>query len=834
MEFLLLDADYKREGSDYTGNPVIRLFGRKNGSRQKILVLIRDYHPYIYVHLSKEELAKIVVKNENFENWIVKIDSIKKFRYFKGEKLDLWKITGRTPWNVPQIRNFFPFQVVFEADMPFIKRFLIDTGLKCFHLIKVDNFKDSGNNNNQHVIECSYSDLVYAGEEEGTIANLMYMAFDIEVDVTGESITELLDKKNKKITAISGAIGSNEKELLDFIFMFLAFLEQEDPDIIAGYNSDLFDWPYLINRMEKRGISTARLSLGSDKPYLSQRGNIKGYRITGRIITDLSRRTRGIHPITGRKGLDDISRHLFGDEIGKIRSNKPLGDLYRQNLPEFEAYSRQDGILTYRLIFSLGIPESLELLKVTGYPSFDGVLTTERNNGEFELMRRLYVKNILIPSRPTEEELRLRREYRRTNPHKGGYVRDPKPGIHEQVLITDFASMYPSLIVSYNIGHETIINEQLVKDDPINAFNKEHVSCLASLQKDLLARRKSIKRLIKELEATSLDDDSIELINNYNRVQRSLKLVSNSLYGSHTFIHGRFHSATIADAITEIGRYYLENIGKWIKAYPVMDCEMVYGDTDSAFIKIDSPKGLVKQFYEEKDGHTKRILYQDLRIKINDLLQFLMNYTGKDMHLEQEDIALRIAFAPKRKKAYAYLSALSGKVIIKGFEAVRRDWSPNAREFQKELLELLLSINDLDMVREFVMKRSVGLLKKKSLDKGQFTILAPVRGGPKSYKSMTPGVSAYLHWCRKIGLDENEEWRTIDAFPFIIKTGSGPLYTKARHPNFVESNDIDKQHYISEILRSADRFGVRITFEEVYQKAFIKPIPSYFVGNKEN
>ena len=59
MEILLLDTDYKREGSDYTGNAVIRLFGRVKGSRQRITVQVRDYYPYFYVHLPKEKLANI-------------------------------------------------------------------------------------------------------------------------------------------------------------------------------------------------------------------------------------------------------------------------------------------------------------------------------------------------------------------------------------------------------------------------------------------------------------------------------------------------------------------------------------------------------------------------------------------------------------------------------------------------------------------------------------------------------------------------------------------------------------------------------------------------------
>ncbi|MFW9995754.1 MAG: DNA polymerase domain-containing protein [Candidatus Odinarchaeota archaeon] len=843
MDFLLLDADYKREGADYTGNPVIRLFGRIKNTRQRIMVLVRDFSPYFYVHISKEKLADIVEEKERFASWISEIDEVKKKRYYRGQEIDIWKITGKTPWNVPQLRTFFPPSAVFESDVPFIKRFLIDTGLRCFHFVKLRKFRENSHVNGQLIAECSHTDLEYAGEEDGTISSLKFLAFDIEVDETGESIKELLEKKEKKITAISGAVGSSEKKFLDFVFVledvqdgekklldrFLTFLVYQDPDVIAGYNSDAFDWPYLLHRMHACRLNAAKLSPGNDNPYLSTRGNISSYRITGRIITDLSYRTRGMHPITGRKGLDDISRYVFGEDIGKVERDLPFGELYRRDLQEFTSYSLRDGILTYRLIFRLGVPENLELLKITGYPSFDGILTTERNNGEFELMRILYAENMLIPSKPIEEELKLRREYRKGNPHKGGYVRDPEPGIHEQVLITDFASMYPSLIVSYNIGHETIVDEQLAKDDPINAFKKEPVSCLARLQRNLLDRRKAVKRLIKELEEVRTGDDRTELLSNYNRIQKSLKLVSNSLYGSHTFIQGRFHSAIIADAITEIGRYYIKNLNKWIEEYPAMDCEMVYGDTDSAFIKIDSPKGLISRYYKEKDYHTKNILYQDLNIKITELLQFLMNYTGKDMHLEQEDIALRIAFAPKRKKAYAYLSAISGKVIIKGFEAVRRDWSPNAREFQKQLLELLLSTNDLDMVREFVMKRSVELLKKKDLDKKEFTILGPVRGGPKAYKSITPGVAAYLHYCKKFSIDEHEEWKKIDAFPFVIKKGSGPLYTKARHPELVIESELDKEYYIGEVLRSADRFGIEISFEQVYQRAYMKTIPAFFV-----
>ncbi|MHA1169554.1 MAG: DNA polymerase domain-containing protein, partial [Candidatus Hodarchaeales archaeon] len=758
MEFLVLDADYTRAGSDFTGSAVIRLFGRLKGSRKRIIVQIRDFHPYFFGKSTLEELERIVGENRDLADWIISIKREKKRRYYKGLSVELLRVTGRTPWVVPRVSAMaFPQSPVYEDDIPFIKRFFIDTRLRCFHHASLSKYIEISRSDGQIVVECSYRDISYSGEDKKTVSQLSFMSFDIEIDEMGEALQDLMEKKSKRVLAISGAVGTNPGKFQDFVFVleedsltaekkllerFVSFVEENDPDVIAGYNSEMFDWPYLLQRMKVCGVNPARLSPGRNYPYKATRGHLSGYRITGRIITDVARRTWGIHPITGRKGLDDVSRHIFGEDIGKIQRDCSIGELYREHREEFTEYSLRDAILTYRLIFRLGIAEKIELLKLAGYPSFDGILTTERNIGEFELMRKLSDKNILIPSKPGEIELKFRREFRRAHPHKGGEVFGPVGTLHEQVLITDFASMYPSIIRSYNIGLETMIDEKLARTDPERAFHSRPESCIASLQAELLSRRGEAKAKIKELETAG--KNAFDEISNYKRLQRSLKLVSNSLYGSHTFIHGRFYSAELADAITEIGRSYIKNLGKWITKYPVMDCEMVYGDTDSAFIKITKPEGLIREFFDEEDTEIKNVLYSDLQVKIDDLLNYLSDFTGKNMHLEQEDLAFRIAFAPRRKKAYAYLSAYSRKLIIKGFEAVRKDWSPIARRFQRELLELLLSTNDLAKARKFVIETAMSILKGPPPVKEDVTILAPVRGGPSAYKSITPGVAAYL------------------------------------------------------------------------------------------
>ncbi|MHA2232280.1 MAG: hypothetical protein ACXAB4_07300, partial [Candidatus Hodarchaeales archaeon] len=104
-------------------------------------------------------------------------------------------------------------------------------------------------------------------------------------------------------------------------------------------------------------------------------------------------------------------------------------------------------------------------------------------------------------------------------------------------------------------------------------------------------------------------------------------------------------------------------------------------------------------------------------------------------------------------------------------------------------------------------------------------ILSPLRKAPHDYKSPTPGVGAFLHYCKLKKLDPGSSWKEFDRFPWVVVPGLSALWERARHPRL--ARDIDRLHYIRETLAVAARFGVLISLDEIARKHKHGPLDRY-------
>ncbi|MBN1330811.1 MAG: ribonuclease H-like domain-containing protein [Candidatus Heimdallarchaeota archaeon] len=870
VDFMLIDIDYKMDETDES--PTIRLFGKSENN--VIIVLVKDFLPYFYI--TKKKLLQDFLANDSFIcSWVKKIEETNKKKYFGGEELRLIKIFGSNPRDTSKIKQKLEKAGydVHEADIPFVKRFLLDTRLRGLNILSVipDNITRQGN---QLHIEACYQNITINSQHCGNSAEHFYklkqLAFDIEVDHQTETIQQLLAEKNKRITAISYVWGTNqfshqnkiyllnedsdlaEKKIIEY---FIDTLQKIQPDIIITFNGDNFDIPYLLARMEYLQIPTKSLSLfQDDSVFYSQRSRC--YRIKGRIVYDISPRTWRIHPISGKKSLGDIAEVVLGKK--KIEIDKPLGVIWRLGYLEnnhdykklFKKYSQRDSLLTYELAWKLGVPGWLEVIRLTGYPPGEAPGSTERIQGEFELMRFARQQGVLIPSAPSDEEVARRKIERYKNPHTGGTVLVPKGTIHLAVIITDFRSMYPSVCVSHNIGGETLKHvKELDNANPLELFHSKPQSCLALMQETLINRREETKQKIKDLnQKISLIDDKrnyeklFEELQILDKEQYSLKIVANSMYGAHNYIRSRFYSITLGNAITNIARTYILRMEKLLteisdKITPV---EIIYGDTDSAFIKIfDS--SIVTNIYNEIEP--KKIDYYTERLmKLTDsIIKYLNSKFPGAMELTLEDIAYKLIFKPKRAKAYSYYSILTGKLNITGFEAVRSDWSALSRDAQRRVLELILTepitstspnispSEDPGLIKakKYLVKLGIEILQMSITDLlSKVVILSPIKKAPKDYKVKTPTVQAFLDFAKKENLDLEESWKEYDKFPWVITPGVGLISDRAKHPKYVK--EIDREYYITEILRASEGFGVQLSLQEIKNALTIEPIDEIF------
>jgi DNA polymerase elongation subunit (family B) len=314
--------------------------------------------------------------------------------------------------------------------------------------------------------------------------------------------------------------------------------------------------------------------------------------------------------------------------------------------------------------------------------------------------------------------------------------------------------------------------------------------------------------------------------------QRSLKLMANSLLGASNYPRGRFYHHIIANSITAIARELLrDKLELWTKEFSEdqpYDVFLRYGDTDSIFIEFI--------LVDHSSPITKSNEKTQLLNVIDDYRSFLSEKLPEFLELQLEDVASRIILKKGRKKAYAYVSMLTNNIIIRGFEAVRSDWSPLARKAQRELLETLLtdqSVKRRENARRVIFNICRNILRGQiSLLIADLTIRGPLRRSPTKYRSKTPSVGAFLHYCDQMGLNPENEWKKWDGFPYIIARGSQnePQYVRAYHPDVFRKGEkiIDRVHYVREILGASSRFGIQIRESEAQQGAFIIPLTVFF------
>lgn len=879
---MLTDLDYKIQDKDES--PTIRLIGKKNGNQ--ILVYIRDFFPYFYI-TKKKGLLSFLESDPIINQWKRNIEETNARKYFGGDRLSLIKLSISHSEKIPLLRAHLlknDFEV-HEADIPFLKRFLIDLNIKCLNIISVKPFSIQ-QKGNCIILGASYREIDNGGIPETVSPEEFYklkvMAFDIEINHQGETIQQIMDKKRNRIIAISTVWGTipSIKQRKTFILQedstkgerriihsFLKELQRVQPDILVTFNGDNFDLPYLIARMEKFGIPINKLTtFQNDYVYYSER--YRCFRMLGRIPFDLAPRTWGIHPISGKKGLGDIAEEVLGKR--KISLKRTTGEIWYSGFIKgdnekdqelLRDYSLRDSELTYELYWQLGTHSWIEVIRSTGYPSFLAPSCTERINGEFELMRYCKQNSVLIPMAPDNREVKNRKEERRNNPHKGGTVLNPKGTLHLGVIITDFRSMYPSVCIAHNIGGETLKHPNKIKDyNPLEMFHEKPKSCLALMQETLIKRREEKKELLaqikQELKKTSSQKQKrvlLKRLETLNKEQYSLKIVANSMYGAHNYVKSRFYSLSLGNAITNIARTYLEQMEQWVMevSQSITPCEIIYGDTDSAFIKLLNASH-IKKIYIEKNARKRKQLQKELIELIDQIIGRINAKLPQAMELTLEDFAYKLIFKPGRKKAYSFFSLFTNQLKIKGFEAVRSDFSPIAREAQRNVLKLILKEPEKDKAnniepsktkdkenpglkkaKEYLITKSKEILEMSLQELlPKVVILSPIKKPPNQYKTKVPAIQAFLDYANRENLSPNKSWKDFDKFPWVITKGFGIMSDRARHPKYATS--IDREHYILEILRASENFGLKLSLQEVKNKILMQPIDEIFQEIAEN
>ncbi|MBU0526870.1 DNA-directed DNA polymerase [Candidatus Micrarchaeota archaeon] len=626
------------------------------------------------------------------------------------EKKSLIKIYCEVPSDVPIIKQRVPFKC-YEYSIPFARRFIYDRQISPFDIITYER-------------EGRLIKKIVKIVTPDKPPELSSMAFDIETynpqGVPRENIDPVImisyagmgrgvlttkESKNDYVKKFE-----SEKEILE---QFSKIIEEKDPDVLFGYNSANFDIPYLQARAAKL---QAKLELGrfGDKTRELKRGMVKGMEIGGRVHVDLYPIARLFGFIGVIKAQKFTLNAVANEVLGKGKEDIKHDEIWQlwdsDGIDKLSKYSMIDADITHELGQRF-LPLEIEVSSVSKMPLFQTTMSTSGQLVESLLMFSASNRNMIIPPRPIGDTI-----YERLNaPIKGAFVKLPEPGIYDNMAVLDFRGLYPSIIISYNIDPATLIEEGDGIESPTGAkFSGKEVGLIPGVLDYLVDRRSKIKQEIKKLDKSS--DEYVRM----SARSQALKILSNSFYGYLGYARSRWYSRPCAESVTAWGR---KHISETIEMAEKSGFQVLYADTDSVFL-IYKNKDKVLKFMED----------------VNDILP-------EKMELELEGFYPRGVFVSKKgggergaKKKYALLGE-DGRIKIRGFELVRRDWSKIAKETQRAVLEAILIEGSKEKAVKIVRK-TIEDLQAGKVPLEMLSISTQINKDLGSYEVKSPELTA--------------------------------------------------------------------------------------------
>ncbi|MBT4805372.1 hypothetical protein HON71_04325 [Candidatus Woesearchaeota archaeon] len=772
--------------------PFIYMYGKLEDNTK--ICVIQEYQPYFYAQVDeihKQQLEKrlkaLEIETNNGKAKVVSWESVEKD--LLGKTKSFWKIYTNFPKAIQLISKELTSWGIecYEKDIPFIHRYLRDKKITPMTLVEAKG---------EFIEEKNTRVAIFLAEEvkqfsKEAIKQLKTLAIDIETyspeksainpeknpilmiafygtDETGQEFKKVLTWKRFKTRLDYLETVTDEIELLRRCRQVILDYQ---PDIITGYFSDGFDFPYIKTRADKYklkmdlGLDYSELDAGKKTDF--REGKTK---ITGILHLDVFKFIRNIfgkNLNTESYSLDAVSKELLGNRKHDIKISElaQAWDNNSEELEDFCEYNLQDAHLTLKLCQKL-MYDMIEFSKIVNLPLFDVIRMKFSKLVESYIMKRTIEYNVLAPNRPGRNEIEQRME----ETFQGAFVYEPTPGLYEDIIVFDFRSLYPTIITAHNIGPEGLCcqccdeeKKDIVPGDNHYWFCSRKKSFLSKVLERIILRRIDLKRLIKETK------DKGEETNILDARSYTLKTLANSFYGYMGFFGARWYSIECARATTAFARDYIQ---RTIKKAEESGFQVIYADTDSCFLLLgDKVKDEAMRFMNEVNfdlpGHME--------------LEFEGHYPK----------GIFVALKGKEggaKKKYALL-AEDGEMKITGFETVRRNWSPLAKEVQEEVLQLVLEGHTeeaLAHVKEIVKK-----LKDGEIELNKLIIKTQITKDLRSYSSIGPHVAVALRL-----LEKGVEVSPGMVVEYVISKGSGLIREKAKLLEEIKPGEYDSDYYL--------------------------------------
>ncbi|CAL9748000.1 unnamed protein product [Musa acuminata subsp. burmannicoides] len=782
-------------------------------------------------------------RNSNVARFIKRVELVQKksiMYYQKHSSQPFLKIVVALPTMVASCRGILERGITidgigsknfltYESNILFALRFMIDCNIVGGNWIEISagKYKKAIKSMSycQLELDCLYSELIsHAPEGEySKMAPFRILSFDIECagrkglfpepthDPVIQQIANLVTlqgddhpfirnvmtlKSCSPIVGVDVMSFDTEREVL---LAWRDFVREIDPDIIIGYNICKFDLPYLIERAEalKIGefpilgrIRNSRVRV-RDTTFSSrlQYGvrESKEVKVEGRVQFDLLQAMQRDYKLSSYS-LNSVSAHFLGEQKEDVH-HSIISDLQNGNAEtrrRLAVYCLKDAYLPQRLLDKLMyIYNYVEMARVTGVPISFLLARGQSIKVLSQLLRKAKQKNLVIPN--------IKGQGSGQETFEGATVLEAKTGFYEKPIATlDFASLYPSIMMAYNLCYCTLVTAEDARrlNLPAESINKTpsgEVFVKSELQKgilpeileELLAARKRAKADLKEAK------DPFEKAVLDGR-QLALKISANSVYGFTGATIGQLPCLEISSSVTSYGRQMIEHTKKLVEEKFTIsggydrNAEVVYGDTDSVMVQFGEPT-------------------VEAAMKLGrEAAEYITGTFIKPIRLEFEKVYYPYLLISKKRYAGLYWTKPDtfDKMDTKGIETVRRDNCLLVKNLVNECLHKILIDQDVPGAVQYV-KNTISDLLMNRVDLSLLVIT----------KGLTKTGDDYAVKAAHVELAERMRKRDAatapnvgDRVPYvIIKAAKGAkAYEKSEDPIYVLENNIpiDPQYYL--------------------------------------
>ncbi|HEY6641938.1 MAG TPA: DNA polymerase II [Povalibacter sp.] len=722
--------------------PVVYIYGRLEDGGS---FLVRDDRPRPHFFIRTADVARTQA---------LRIPQPQPAGRHAFDHAEVSRIEAEVPGDIPAMRDRLHAAGIdtFEADVRFAMRYLIERGIKGGCEIEGEAVAGSG-------ITLVFDNPVMTAADV-TIEPRVF-SFDIETDAKAErllaismyapGIDEVLivdaDDRDMPERAIRCA---NEFEAID---RFCERVRSFDADVLTGWNIIDFDLSVLqriaarVRHPFELGRESGAIRIRKPEGYFGS-GQAS---VPGRLVLDGIDLLRGAFIRMDDYSLDAVAREVLGEgKAVKGDSRDRLAEIihnYQHDLPAFALYARTDARLAFDIVHKRDVVRlALARSQLSG-------MTPDRVAASIASFDFLYLSElerrcIVAPTvRSDDSRVHVAQQ--------GGHVLEPIAGVHRNVWVFDFKSLYPSLIRTFNIDPLSYVanpspQENLIRI-PGGAFRREH-GILPRMLDDLFPRREAAKKAGDEVASNAI------------------KILMNSFYGVLGTPACRFYNPALANSITGTGREMLLWSKRWFETAGYV---VLYGDTDSLFVHsgMDDPAAA------QQHG---RDLAAQLSAEVARYIEERWQVTSR-LELKFEKLYSRLFLAQARNstrgasKRYAGLRYGQDTPEFVGMEVVRSDWTPLAKQVQRELYQRLFTDQAVDRYLEDTVKR---------LRRGEFDDALVYRKGlrkdAEEYTATTPPhVAAARKSTQPLG-------RTIS---YVMTTAGAEPIDNIRHP-------IDREHYV--------------------------------------